>query len=353
MSNESGPNSQKGTSSESALVVTGVSDAQLTLQEIFHLWAKSTTEAGSARRGDLIRDKQRTVAHFFAYTGKAPGEVSPLDVRDWQSELETKGLRPGTIYVRISLVSSFYNWAMRYPALSGSMQSNPVTLARPRAPKAYQTDSVKSFSDEELIALVEHVRRLAAGDGSLVSKRDYALLRLYVATGWRREEVISLRGQDIRVTDRLIVSGRAKGGHYRSKEVRDPEVKDALLDYLAAADRQHALKTDAPLWTRHDNPKLAGEQLTSHAFVRNLKLYARAAGLGDIHLHQTRHTFARMVSEETGSISATQDALDHRNRATTSHYVQRISIKRDLYSERIAERLKHKDEGYAETDESR
>lgn len=146
----------------------------------------------------------------------------------------------------------------------------------------------------------------------------------------------------MKVTNSLIVSGRAKGGHYRAKEVRDPEVKDALLDYLAAAGRLHVLKTDAPLWTRHDNPNLAGEQLTSHAFVRNLKLYANAAGLGDVHLHQTRHTFARMVSEETGSISATQDALDHRNRATTSHYVQRISIKRDLYSESIAERLKRK-----------
>lgn len=59
-------------------------------------------------------------------------------------------------------------------------------------------------------------------------------------------------------------------------------------------------------------------------------------------MHQARHTFARIVSEETGSISATQDALDHRNRATTSHYVQRIAIKRDLYSESISERLKRK-----------
>lgn len=38
------------------------------------------------------------------------------------------------------------------------------------------------------------------------------------------------------------------------------------------------------------------------------------------------------------------DALDHCNRATTSHYVQRISVNRDLYSEGIAERLKRKTE---------
>jgi integrase len=248
------------------------------------------------------------------------------------------------VYVRISLLSSFYEWMMRYPALARFIRLNPVRLARPRAPKPYQTDSVKSFTDEELIALVEHMRELSAGEDNLIAKRDYALLRFYIATGWRREEVISLRGKDIHVTDKLIVSGRAKGGHYRAKEVRDPGVKEALLDYLMASNRLHALKTDAPLWTRHDNRKLAGGQLSSHAFARNLKLYAKAAGLGDVHLHQTRHTFARMVSEDTGSISATQDALDHRNRATTSHYVQRISVKRDLYSEGIAERLKRKSE---------
>ena len=314
-------------------------DLQAALRSALSLWADATTDATTRRRGELLKGKPKVVEDFFAFVEKHPGEVTPEDVKRWQRRLEER-LRPATIYVRISLLSSFYEWLMRDPVLARFVQSNPVRLARPRAPKPYQTESVKSFTDEELVALVEHVRALAAGDSNTIAKRDYALLRLYVATGWRREEVISLRGSDVSITDHLVVSGRAKGGHYHAKEVRDPEVKEALLDYLAAAGRLHALKTDAPLWTRHDNPKLAGEQLTSHAFVRNLKLYARSAGLGNVHLHQTRHTFARMVSEETGSISATQDALDHRNRATTSHYVQRISVKRDLYSEGIAERLK-------------
>jgi integrase len=316
-------------------------DLRAALRSAISLWADATTDATTRRREELLKGKPKVIEDFFAFVEKHPGEVAPEDVKRWQRKLEQR-LRPATVYVRISLLSSFYEWLVRDPALARFVQSNPVRLARPRAPKPYQTESVKSFTDEELTALVEHLHGLAAGDSNLVAKRDYALLRLYVATGWRREEVISLRGSDISLTDRLIVSGKAKGGHYHAKEVRDPEVKDALLDYLAAADRLHALKTDAPLWTRHDNPRLAGEQLTSHAFVRNLKMYARTAGLGNVHLHQTRHTFARIVSEETGSISATQDALDHRNRATTSHYVQRISIKRDLYSASIAERLKRK-----------
>lgn len=305
------------------------------------LWADATTDTAMRRRDEVRQAKQKTVAGFFAHVRKLPGEVEPDDVKGWQRELEKK-LRPATVYVRLSLLSSFYTWAHKHVELSRQVRDNPVRLARPRAPRAYQTESVKSFTDEELAELINHVKEKADAPENLIAKRDYALLRLYVATGLRREEVIGLKGDDVRVTDVLTIMSRVKGGNYRAREVRDVETKDALIDYLTAAKRLHVLKTDAPLWTRHDCAKLAGEKLTSHAFVRNLKLYAKAAGLGDVHLHQTRHTFGRIVAEETGSMSLTQDALDHKNRQTTRAYVQRILVKRDLYSERVAERLRRR-----------
>jgi integrase len=185
--------------------------------------------------------------------------------------------------------------------------------------------------------LVKAVRRRAL-EGDLVGKRDYALLLMYLATGLRRSEAISLRGKDVHLDEALILAYRAKGGDYRSREVREPQVKEALLDYLMSAGRMHALKTDAPLWTRHDRAGQPGEALSSHCFVKNLKKYAREAGVKDFHLHRTRHTFARIVSEFTGDITATQNALDHQNRSTTRVYVQRIAVKRDLYSNEISKR---------------
>lgn len=93
------------------------------------------------------------------------------------------------------------------------------------------------------------------------------------------------------------------------------------------------------MWTRHDRAGQPGAPLTSHAFAKNLKRYATEAGIERIHIHQTRHTFARMVSEETGSLAETQEALGHRNLATTRAYVQRVAVRRDKHSRRIAERL--------------
>ncbi|HYO91499.1 MAG TPA: site-specific integrase [Pyrinomonadaceae bacterium] len=324
------------TSSPSTALQTRESELQVALRGAISLWASATTSE-SERRHDLLRDKQRIVFSFFRHTGKLPSEVEPSDVQGWLRDLEGKGASPGTTYQHACLLSSFYSWAIRDPEIGQHIRGNPARLARPKAPKPYQTESVKAMSDEEVQALVGVVRRRALA-GDLVGKRDYALLLMYLATGLRRQEVISLRGKDVHADETLILAYRAKGGDYRSREVREPQVKEALLDYLSSAGRMHALKTDAPLWTRHDRAGQPGEALSSHCFVRNLKKYAHEAGVKDFHLHRTRHTFARIVSEFTGDITATQNALDHQNRSTTRVYVQRIAVKRDLYSSEISKR---------------
>jgi len=309
---------------------------QVALQGAVSLWASATT-GGSERRQDLLRDKQRIVVSFFRRVGKLPGEVEPSDVQEWLKDLEEKGVKPGTTYQHACLLSSFYSWALKDPEVGQHVRRNPARMARPKAPKPYQTESVKALSDEEVTALVGTVRRHAQ-TGNVVAKRDYALLLLYLATGLRRQEAISLRGKDVLVGETLVLEYRGKGGDYRSREVREWQVREALLDYLMASGRMHALKTDAPLWTRHDRAGKPGEALSSHCFVKNLKKYAKEAGVEGFHLHRTRHTFARIVSEFTGDITATQNALDHQSRATTRIYVQRIAVKKDLYSSEISKR---------------
>jgi integrase len=320
-------------------------DTQAALRHALRLWAESSTATSTERREEIQGYKQKVVSSFFAFVGKRPGEVSALDVERWRDWLacpkpDGLGLKANTVYARVCFLSSFFEWAMREPSLREQIRGNPARLALPKAPKAYQTESVKAWSDDELQAIVEAVRSKAAA-GEVVGKRDYALLLFYLVTGMRRQEVISLRGGNIKVEDdAIIITGKVKGGDYVGREVRDPLLREALLDYLSSSGRLTALKTDSPLWTRHDRAGRSGAALTSHAFVKNLKRYARRAGVGDVHLHQTRHSFARIVAEETGSLTETQDALGHRNAATTRVYVQRIAVKRDRHSRRVTKRLR-------------
>lgn len=240
---------------------------------------------------------------------------------------------------------------MKEPTLGRFITSNPARLAMPKCPKPYQTESTKALDDEQMTALIRVVRKKAEA-GDLSGKRDYTLLLFFITTGMRRREVISLRGADLELRrDDFVVRCRVKGGDYVGRAVSDPSVREALLGYLEACGRTNALGSERPLWTRHDKAGKPGAPLTSHAFDKNLKRYAREAGIGSIHIHQTRHTFARIVAEESGSIVETQDALGHKNLATTRVYVGRIAVKRDKYGQRITSRFKIDAAGRKETED--
>jgi site-specific recombinase XerD len=309
------------------------------LRGAIQLWAESSTAADSDRHDDLVRDKRAAVEDFFELTGKHPADVAPSDTHAWREALEERKLKPNTIYSRVSRLSAFYRWMMKDPVLGQYVRINPALLARPKCPRPYQTGSTKSLTDEEMNRLLMLVKSRADAD-SLMGKRDYALLLLYFLTGLRRQELISLRGTDVELKGKgLILNYRRKGGKYGAREVLDAEAVSALIEYLTASDRMNVLQSNRPLWTRHDRAGRAGAPLSSHSFVKNLKAYAEEAGIKHIHLHQTRHTFARIFSEDSGSMIETQDALDHEHLGTTRAYVQTIAVKKDKFSGSIRSRM--------------
>jgi integrase/recombinase XerD len=310
------------------------------IRSAIQFWADSTTRAEAFERPAKLRDKMQAVSRFFAFTGKHPGDVTPEDVKAWRRHLESAGQKPATVYARISRVSSFFRWLMADPLLGEHIRSNPASHARPRYPQPYQSESVKALTDREMNRLLGVVR-CRADSGSAVAKRDYALLLFFFLTGLRRNEVISLRGKDLEYRDgRLVIEYRRKGGKFAGREVEDASVYEALLDYLSATQRGSVLGSERALWTRHDRAGKPGAPLSSRSFAENLKVYAREAGIESIHVHQTRHTYARIVAEETGSFQETQEALDHENAATTRVYVQRITVKADKHGSKVAQRIR-------------
>ncbi len=69
---------------------------------------------------------------------------------------------------------------------------------------------------------------------------------------------------------------------YLTTELRDAAVRAALFDYLSACGRGEVLRTERPIWTKHVRAERPGAPLTSHAFAKNLKRYAREAGLDHV-----------------------------------------------------------------------
>jgi integrase len=323
-------------------------------------WATATSDPDSPRFNDLRRDKTHVVLAFFDHIRRHPASVTPADVQAWQRELRGRDLAASTIYQHSSFLSSFYRWALSEPSLARDIRANPVTLARPKAPKPYQSKQTKALSDDEVRRLYTVILARSQSDEeqeALIGKRDYALVLLYLYTGLRRREIIQLRWGDIELEhDRMTIATQSKGGFYRTLELTAPSALAALRDYLAASGRWGRLAKDSPLWLAHDRAvrmrsapasrsplKQKGRTpegpLTSHGFVKSLKHYAAAAGVGPIHLHQTRHTFARMLGEEADSLFEVQKELGHRSIATTQVYLDKVTRKKDRFSHRIEQRI--------------
>lgn len=312
------------------------------LRNAIRVWADGTTNKLAHNPESLLRDKRTAVESFFQMAGKSPEGVDVTDVETWRRRMEEQGLKPNTVYTRVSLLASFFQWLMRDPVLGQHLRQNPVRPAMPKRPQSYQTETTKAYTDEEMNALLAAVKAEAEG-GSVKAKRDYSLLLIYFFSGLRRREVISLRGKDVEIKDEgMVLHYRRKGGRYQGRELLEPSAVGALVAYLEASGRVDVLGSERPLWTRHDRAGRVGAPLCSHAFAKNLKAYGDKAGVKSARIHRTRHTFGRLVAEQTGSLVETQDALDHANLSTTRVYVERIVVKKDKYSKGIAERMDNK-----------
>lgn len=316
-------------------------------------WVFTTTDQTLVRVKDIARDKKRSVQSFFEIIKKQPDQVNSQDVMEWQRSLYARNLSDRYIYASLSHLSSYFEWLLK-TELARFIKINPVRASMPKPPKKYNSPRAKSLTDKELSRLWLHIKGQADNDKNLIAVRDYAIFRFFIATGMRREEIINLGMEDIRIEEnQILIHTRIKGGNYEWRTINDEEVKEALERYLILSKRKSTIgQKGRALWIRFDRAAkavafnlkavdLSGDEprLSSHSFDRQIKKYAFDAGIGHFHIHQFRHTFARIVAEDSGSIIETQEALGHKDIQTTQIYINRIKFKRDKHSRNIRDRI--------------
>lgn len=335
--------------------------ARKELDQSIETWTLATTDQSLSRAKDITRDKTRAVQSFFELIQKQPDEVNSQDVLAFRKALQNQKLSERYIYANLSHLSSYFEWLMK-TELGAFLKINPVRTSMPKPPKKYNSPKAKSLTDEELSKLWIYVEKAAEDDDNMIAIRDYAIFRLFTATGMRREEIINLGADDVRIEeDQILIHTKVKGGVYQWRTIIDEEVKAALERYLKLAKRKSTIgQKGRALWIRFDraaeaavidrradNPESDEPRMSSHSFDRRMKIYAKEAGIGHFHIHQFRHTFARIVSEDSGSIIETQEALGHKDIQTTQVYVNRIKFKKDKHSRSVSGRIRriNSDEG--------
>lgn len=232
----------------------------------------------------------RTVGWFSAWLADndrpedAPGDllaVTRQDAEAWFRAQRADGLSAATIRSRWIALRSFYNWATE----EDEVESNP--MARVKVDKA-NPNPVKVLTDDDVRALLK-----ACAGKEFLDRRDYAILRVLFSTGLRLSEVADLAVGDVDLTKRILFVRHGKGDRARFARF-DAETARALDRYKRARAR-HRHASSERLWLARSG------YLRASSIPLMLNRRAELAGIGHVHPHQFRHTFAHRFLKNGGT----------------------------------------------------
>lgn len=199
-------------------------------------------------------------------------DVSKQDVERWIGEMQARGLKANTVNSRFTALRAFYRWALE----EGEVEAKPTERITVRRGDDVAPDVL---SPAQITALL----KACEGTG-FDQRRDLALIRLMLATGLRVTETIDLRLADLDLPNRIAAVRDGKGGH--SRVVRLDADTAASLDRYKRVRARHKAAGAPALW-------LGKRGLLTAAGVSSLlDRRGHQAGVGHIHPHQLRHTWA-------------------------------------------------------------
>lgn len=188
----------------------------------------------------------------------------------------------------VAMVYRSLQQLMRPLGEEGELPASPMQHIRP---PVVPEPSTRVLSDDELRALLT-----TCAGRDFVDLRDTALLRLFIATGGRRAEIVKLHAADVDlVTDTVRLLG--KGRRERTVSL-SPKTAQAIERYLRVRRRD--------LWAAREELWLAERgrgPLGYSGVAQMLTRRGRLAGLGDLHPHMFRHAAAHDWLSAGGSES--------------------------------------------------
>lgn len=278
------------------------------------LWVQCLVVVRGFRGATSVADYVEAVARFVTWAEEAGHDYRALTMReldDWQRWLYMRRrLSAASRRQALMAVRSLYS----YLATRG--EGTDVTKGY-KAPKRVTTQA-KKYSTAQLKALFAAVRE---GSTELIVQRDRSLLLLLLAGGLRREEIASLRIDQLDLaSDRKgVVHVFGKGAKERSVPIEGPVVRE-LVRWLEARSHIDELHTDT-VFVNLSKAVGKGSALGVKGVEDTVKRAARRAGLGSWGVHRFRVTFATMLYDDGTDIERIRVLMGHESIETTRRYL--------------------------------
>lgn len=244
---------------------------------------------------------------FLRATGMPldPGHVTREHLTEWMRFLQRpveeggRGLTAQTALQRFRSTSRFFAYLVETDEIG---ESPMAKMKPPRVPEKL----VPVISDGDL----QRLFKVVAGT-DFESRRDKAIISLFIDTGLRVSEMASIRLEDLDVNEReVIVLG--KGRRHRSVRFVKETRSDLQRYLLRRAGHPHS--SLSALWLGKRG------RMTSSGIYQMVQRRCEEAGIEPVHPHMFRHTFAHLYLKAGGNEGDLMRVTGWRSRQMVDRY---------------------------------
>lgn len=305
------------------------------------------------RRQELATKKERKVAELFPeYLDDAEGRLAPATLKEYRRQWKTYLEKPigGMLasVVETKDVAAVQRTLKKKPVLANRvvalvhafMTWCEVQGIRPRGSNpATDVKAFKETSRERFLTSEELERLVKAIDDEAVTGNPHTIgaLRFLTLSGWRRQEVFSLRWDAVDLQRGIVTLWRTKTG--KSQRIISGAAVKVLKSLPRTVGHPYAFESPAhkpnPKWPNR-SVALGGRKSRSksnkpptrrdpglHPIASVDYLWDRVrkrAELKSFRLHDLRHSAASFMAEAGVTLQEIGAVLGHRNASTTAKY---------------------------------
>jgi site-specific recombinase XerD len=206
-----------------------------------------------------------------AATVAAVADITRVELEEFIITLQGAGRSPATVANRYRALHAFF----RFLEDEGEVAHHPMAKMQPPSVPERPVDVL---SEDQLKALLD-----TCGRKTFEDVRDEAIIRLLADTGMRRAELLGLQLADLDLdADVAFVVGKGN----RPRACPFGRKTAMALDRYTRKRARHPHAADPALWLGRKGP------LQSSSIGVMLAKRGQLAGIGHVHAHQLRHTFA-------------------------------------------------------------
>ena len=226
---------------------------------------------------------QDAATQFISFI-ESRGMPSPSNIKREHVEaflvhlLEDRKLASSTVNNRYRGLQAFFKWMLD----EGDIKESPMARMTPPQITENPPDVLKEDELSRLLAICEKGREFE-------DRRDAAILRVFIDTGARLAEVTNLKLGDVDL-DSGLLQVLGKGRRPRILSIGNRTTR-AIDRYIRVRSQRRDASTDI-LWLGRGGGKRSGAAMTTSGIRKVVWRRAEEAGLGHIHPHQLRHSWA-------------------------------------------------------------